>query len=153
MKKLIYLLLLLPFAALTSCEKEDLAPFDMTLTLGGVSQYDGSFYAVQGDDITIESLKVNPVGGKNTALSNVMFYVDGVPLWANPWDTENGITFSTANLPAGTHTIGINGNLLQVDQSIQVFAVTYKLVLVDSEEGLPEGAPELGSFSSTVSFQ
>ncbi|MCH5214267.1 MAG: Ig-like domain repeat protein [Muribaculaceae bacterium] len=153
MKKLIYLLLLLPFAALTSCEKDDLAPFDMTLTLGGVSQYDGNFYAVQGDEVTIENLTVDPVGGKNTALSNVMFYIDGRPLWPTPWESVNGITFSTANLPAGTHTIGINGNLLQVDQSLQVFAVEYKLVVVDSDEGLPEGAPELGSFSSTVSFQ
>ena len=152
MKKLIYLLFLLPLSFFNSCDKDDLSPFDMTLTLGGVTQTDNTFYAVAGEDIAIESLSVDPVGGKNTALANVMFYVDGMPIWSNPWENVNGITFSTANLSVGPHTLGISGNLLQVDQSIQQFAATYKLVLVESEEDLPVGAPEVGSYSQTISF-
>lgn len=152
MKKLLYLLLLLPMSMVTSCDKDDLAPFDMTLTLGGVTQSDGAFYAVAGQNITIENLTVTPVGGKNTTVANVMFFIDNYPVFGNPWNVTDPLTFSTAGLAPGTHTIGITGNLLQVDQSIQDFAATYTLVLTESQEDLPAGAPELGSYSHTISF-
>lgn len=151
MKKLLYLLLLLPLTVFTACDdKDDLAPFDMTLTVGGVTQSDNSFYAVSGDDVTIESLTVDPVGGKTTDVANVMFYLDNVPLWVNPWQVGEPISFSTVNIPIGVHTIGITGNLLQVGQSIQTFASNYSLVIVGSQEDLPEGAPAIGSYSQTI---
>ena len=153
MKKLLYLLLLLPFSVLTSCNKEDLAPFDLSLTLGGVTQVNNNFYVVSGDNVTIESLKVDPVGGKNTAVANVMFFIDNAPIFVNPWDAVNEIEFSTANLQPGVHTIGITGNLLQVDQSLQTFAVSYPLVIVEDKEALPADAPETGSYTQTVTIK
>ena len=152
MKKLFYLLLLLPFSLLTSCDKDDLAPFDMTLTLSGVTQVDGTFYAVAGDDVTIENLSVDPVGGKNTSLTNVVFYIDNYPLFSNPWTPSVMNTFSTAGFKPGVHTIGVAGNLLQEDQSIQTFAANYSLVIVESFEDLPADAPTPGSFSQTITF-
>ena len=152
MKKLLYLFLLLPFAMLTSCNKEDLAPFAMTLTLSNVSGVDGSFYAVAGTNITIESLTVDPIGGKNTALQGVMFYLDGRPMLGAPWFATAPWVFSTEGLAPGQHTIGIAGNLLQIDQSIQEFTASYSLVIVDSTESLPEGAPELGTSSQTIVY-
>lgn len=152
MKKLFYLLFLLPFSLLTSCDKDDFQPFDMTLTLSGVTQYDGNFYVVAGDNVTIENVSVKTLGDKATAITNVMFYVDNVPLYNVPWSPAVPATFSTSNLPAGRHTIQVAGNLLQVDQSIQDFIATYSLIIVDSSENLPEGAPELGSYSQTITF-
>lgn len=150
MKKLLYLLLLIPAALFTSCDKDELAPFDMTITLEGVTQLDGTFYAVAGQNITIQSLTATPVGGKNTALANVLFNFDGNPIFRDPWDTVGPLTFSTMGFPAGTHYIGLTGNILQVDKPIQELAATYTLVLVPSEEDLPEGAPESGSYSQTI---
>ena len=152
MKKLFYLLLLLPMSLFTSCDNDDLASFDMTLTLGNVTQSDGVFYAVAGQNVTIESLTVNPTGGKNTKVANVIFHVDGYPIFPNPWNVESPISFSTSGLADGPHTIDITGNLLQVDQSIQVFNASYTLVTVQNEDDLPAGAPELGSYSQTINF-
>lgn len=153
MKKLFYLLFLLPLSLFTSCDSEDLSPFNLTLSLSGVTQADNAFYVVAGDNITIESLTVDPVGGKNTQVSNVMFFLDNVPLLASPWNITNPWTFSTANLPVGRHTIGVTGNLLQVDQSIQEFTANYTLEIVGSDADFPEGAPEIGSYSQSISFQ
>lgn len=152
MKKLFYLLLLLPFSLLVSCDKEELKPFDLTLTLGGVTQVDGTFYAVAGDNVTIEGLNVNPTGGKETAVANVMFYVDAVPLFPNPWDACNGITFSTQNLRLGLNKVGITGNLLQVGQPLSEFASSFSLIVVENEDELPAGAPAIGSYSATISY-
>lgn len=152
MKKLFYLLLLLPLSIFTSCDKDDLASFDMTLTLSGVTQSGNNFYAVSGDVVTIDNLTVVPTGGKATDVANVMFYVDGAPLFVNPWNLDEPLSFSTQSLSPGTHTVGVTGNLLQVDQSIQNFAANYTLVIVQDEEALPEGVPETGTYSQTISF-
>lgn len=151
MKKLLYLLMLVPFALLSSCDKDEVTPFDMTLTLSGVTQADGNFYAVEGDNVTITGLDVTSPNGK-TAISNVMFFIDGVPLFGAPWNTVDPWTFSTENFRPGTHTVDITGYLLQVDQSLKSFAVSYPLVIVGSEDDLPSGAPEFGSYSLTLNF-
>ena len=152
MKKLFYLLILLPFAMLTSCDKDDVQPFDMTLTLSGVTQVDGNFYAVAGDNVSIDNLTVSSLGDKKTTVANVMFYVDGYPLFVNPWDCLQALTFTTQNLPMGVNKVNVTGNLLQVGQPINNFAANFNLVIVDSEENLPAGAPAIGTYSQTVTF-
>lgn len=152
MKKLLYLLFLLPFAIMTSCDKDDVQPFDMTLTLSNVTQVNGVFYAVSGQDVTIESLQVKGTGGKTTTANDVRFFLNDMPLFFNPWNINEPASFSTEGLPAGTYTIGVTGNLLQVDASIQNFVTNYTLVIVENEESLPDGAPALGSYSQTINF-
>lgn len=150
MKKLFYLFLLLPFSLFVSCDDDkDFSPVDMTITLSGVTQSNDNFYTVAGNDVTIENLDVKAVDGTSTAVTNVMFYLDGAPIFVAPGEA---IGFSTENLPAGTYTIGVQGNLLQVDQSVKIFAVTYQVTIVDSQEELPTGAPEIGSYSQTITI-
>lgn len=151
MKKLAYLMLALPLALLNSCDKDEITPFDMTLTLSGVSQVDNSFVAVAGDDVTIDALEVESLGNK-TAVANVLFYVDGVPLLGAPWDITQPSTFSTANLAPGNHTLNVTGTLLQVDQSLKSFAVNYPLQIVETQDDLPSGAPAIGTYSITLNF-
>lgn len=151
MKKLLYLLLLLPATLFSSCDKDEVSPFDMTLTMSGVTQDNGAFYAVSGSDITISNLGVKSLDGTATQVSNVLFFLDGRPLISTPWNI-NPWTFSTTGLPAGRHTIAVTGYLLQVDHSMKDFAVNYPLVIVDSQENLPAEAPEIGQYSLTATF-
>ena len=151
MKKLLYLLLLVPFALLTSCDKDDdLQPFDLTLTLGGVTQSDGVFYAVSGDEVTIEGLTVKPLCDKQTTVANVLFSIDGALIFPNPWNATGTLTFPTEVLPLGRNAVNVTGNLLQVDQSIKNFVANFTIVVVESEDELPAGAPALGSYSQTI---
>lgn len=152
MKKFYYLLLLLPFSLLMSCDDDkDFVPVDMTLTLDGVTVLNDSFYTVSGEDITIENLAVKTLGNKNSDVTNVTFSFNGIPLIGDPMNPFRG-TFSTEGIPAGNYSLNVTGNLLQVDQSIKIFAVNYPITIVDSEENLPSGAPELGSYSQTITI-
>lgn len=152
MKKLYYFLLLLPFSLLMSCNDEkDFSPVDLTLTLDGVTLVNDNFYTIAGEDVTIENLAVKSVGDKSTAVANVTFYFNGVPLIGTPADPFMG-TFSTENIPAGTYTLNVTGNLLQVDSSIKMFTMNYPITIVNSEEDLPAGAPEIGSYSQTYTI-
>ena len=152
MKKFYYLLLLLPFSLLMSCnDDKDFSPVDMTLTLDGVTTSGDVFYTVAGENVSIENLSVKAVGNKNTTITNVTFSFNGIPLIGVPGDPFMG-TFSTENLPAGTYAINVTGNLLQVDSPIKVFAVNYPITIVKDEEDLPSGAPEIGSHSQTITI-
>ena len=150
MKKLYYLFLLLPFSMLMSCNNDkDISPVDMTLTLQGVTQQNDEFYTVIGEDIAIDDFTVKSIDGRNTGVTNCMFYLNGVPLNPAP-GLPTPSSIPTENLPAGEYSINITGNLLQVDSSIKVFTISYPLTLVETEEDLPAGAPELGTYSSTI---
>ncbi|MCH5235452.1 MAG: hypothetical protein J1E16_09160 [Muribaculaceae bacterium] len=150
MKKLYYLFLLLPFSLLFSCsDDKDFSPVDMTLTLDGVTLVNDNFYTISGENVSVENLEVKSIDGKNSAVTNVLFTLNGMPLNGVPGNPFVG-TISTENLKAGTYSLEISGNLIQVDSSIKIFAVSYPLTIVESEENLPTGAPEIGSYSQTI---
>ena len=149
MKKLFYTLILLPLSILMSCQDDNISPVDMTLTLSGVSVSNNKFYTVAGENVTIDNLTVKAVDGKNTNLANVVFDLNGAVILRNPAD-ENFGSFSTESFAEGTYSLNVSGNLLQVDSSIQIFAVTYPLTVVESAEDLPTDAVDLGTYSMTL---
>lgn len=178
MKKLFYLLLMLPLAFFASCsDDDDLPQVDLTLTLSGVTQYDDAFYAVKAetsdigteavatdtedgkDDetlpegvITIDSFTAQSLNGKDASVANVTFFIDG--LFVPPsFNTPYVCAISTENLPVGTHTLSVTANVLQVDKSIANAALNYPLKIVASAEELPAGAPAIGTYSITVRNQ
>lgn len=149
MKKLFYLCFLLPLAVLMSCKDDkDFSPVDMTITLSGVTISDGHFYAVSGDKVTIDGLEVKAIDGTKTGLANVLLDLSGAPIPDFPGSGNLGV-INTGNLPYATYSLGVTGNLLQVDQPLKIFAISYPLTIVESEEDLPAGVPETGTYSCT----
>ena len=147
MKKLFYSLLLLPLCMLMSCDDDkDFSPVDMTLTLSGVTSFQGAFYTVAGEEVSINSLTVKAENGKESLAQNVVFYLNGAPLLGTPSNPFLG-TFSTDGLRPGTYSIGLTGDLLQVGSSLQIFTVSSPLVIVENIENLPPEAPEIGTYS------
>ena len=140
---------MLPFLLAACSDDKNFSPVEMTLTLDGVTQVNDNFYTVAGEDVSIESLTVKALDGKNTALANTFFYLNGTPLLGGPGNPFSG-TFSTEGLEAGTYEIGITGNLLQEGVAIQNFIASYSLVIVESDEDLPENAPEIGTYSQSI---
>lgn len=150
MKKLFYLFLLLPFTMFISCnDDKDFSPVDMTVTISGVTEVNDVFYTVAGENVTINNLTVKAIDGKSTDLANVQFSLDNAPIFPVP-GSDTMASFSTNNLPAGTYSINAAGNLLQVDSPIKIFAVSYKLKVVESLEDLPDNAPEIATYSQTI---
>lgn len=151
MKKLFYLFLL-PLAVLMSCNDDKISPVDLTVTLSGVSLSDGSFYTVAGENVTIDGVAAKSVDGKASEVANMVFDLSGIPLIGQPGNPFMG-TFTTEDLKPGTYSLGLTGNLLQVDASIQVFAVSFPLVIVESADQLPADAQVLGTYSQTVRLE
>lgn len=148
MKKIFYLFLL-PLALLMSCnDDKDFSPVDLTLTLSGVTVANGQFYTVAGENVTIENLEAKAQDGRNTGVNNVIFDLSGIPLIGTPGNPFSG-TIPTENLQIGTYSLGLSGNLLQVESSLKYFAISYPLTIVENSEDLPEGAPEIGTYSLT----
>lgn len=156
MKKLFFLILLSPLFFLGSCHDDnDFPEADLTLSLKGVTQVDNKFYAVEGASISIEGLTVSSTNGKNTALSNIMFYFDGLPIFSNPDNPDNpyDVTFCTYGIESGTYELGVSGQILQVDKTMVSFIASYPVTIVRTEEDLPMDAPPVGVYSSTVSMK
>ena len=150
MKKLLYLFFLLPFSLLISCnDDKDISPVDLTLTLSGVTESDNVFFTVAGEEVTIEGMTAKSIDGKNSALSNIIFYLDGRPLIGTPANPFYG-TFSTEGFEAGTYYLSLTGNLLQEGAPIQIFTAEYPIKVVENQEDLPEDAQEIGTYTQTI---
>lgn len=149
MKKLFYLLFLLPFALMASCsDDDDLAQVDMTVTMSNVTKVNNTFYAIKGTTVTIDGTTVTPSAGKQATIVGVNYFMNGLPMplaFAAPYAIE-----FKADLPAGSYVLDVTGEVLQVDKSITNMLCKYPFTIVETEEDLPDGAPEIGTYSSTI---
>lgn len=153
MKKLFYLLFLLPLAFFASCsDDDDLAQVDFSVTLSGVTQVNDNFYTVKGNTVSIDGVAVKSLTDKAATVTGVRYYLDGFPIFASIEEGNFSFSFSTENLEAGTHTLGITATVLQVDKSITSAALSLPIVVAETEETLPEGAPEIGTYTTTLTM-
>ncbi len=155
MKKLLYLLLVLPFAMMiTSCSNDnDLPNVDVTISFDNAAVKDGTVYVVTDPIPQITGITTKAVGSdKATALVNIDYLWNYIP--------APGLTFGSYPLDInvaewplvnkGTNRLNLNGKLLEVDKSIANFSLEIPFVVVDSEENLPDGLT-LGQASLTYS--
>ncbi len=143
MKKLFYLLFLLPLAFLASCNNDDDFPqVDRTLTLSNVYQdsSNGQFYYVETEESNpvIEGIKATSlIDGKQAAVSNVFFTLNTfVRLWGTEEDPMQPV-IPSEYLQEGVNYINISATILQVDKSMAKCYLDVPLSAVTSEDDLP----------------
>lgn len=151
MKKLLYLLLLIPLGFLSSCSSDDDYPsVDVEVTFNNASVYKNVVYVLDGTNLTIENIGVKSLNGSQATLANITYYWDDI---FQPELTfgEYPLTIATANQSVGKHYLQFNCKLLEVDKSILNGTFTYPVVILDNEEDLPAGAPqEFGTYTSVI---
>ena len=149
MKKIFFLLLFLPLSFMFSCTKDDdLAQVDLTLTLDNVTELNGNFYTISGNEISIEGVDVKSLNGKPATITNVIFYFEGRPIAVLPGYMATG-EINTSGLKDGTYTLSLTGQVLEEGKTITDIAANYSLTIVSNEENIPEEAPEIGTYSVT----
>lgn len=148
MKKLFYLLFLLPLAFFASCDDDDdVAQVDLEVTVSGVTKVNNAFYTVSGNTVVIDGLTAKSLTDKTATVTGVRYYLDKIPIWASYEDGKFSFDFSTENIPAGSHVINITATVLQVDKSITSAVMNVPLNIVAEETELPDGAPEIGTYT------
>ncbi len=160
MKKLFYLLFLLPLAFLASCNSDDDLPqVKLTLTASNVYQAesDGAFYYVEDEEtpIVIDGLSAQSLlDGKNAAVTNVFYSVNGIPLFGTQEEPAKPV-IPAEYLKEGTNYIHINATVLQVDKSISQCALDVPVNAVASVDQLPESInkEEIGTYTISVNIQ
>lgn len=151
MKKLFYLLFVLPLAFFASCnDDDDLAQVDFEVTLSGVTQVNDNFYTVAGNTVNIDGVSVKSLTDKAATVTGVRYYLDGFPIWASVEEGNFSFAFTTEGMEAGSHNLAITATVLQVDKSITSAALNIPIVVVENAEDLPSGAPEIGTYTTTL---
>ena len=151
MKKLLYLLLLIPFGFLASCQSdEDLPQVTIDVTFDNVAYENGVLYVVQGEEWGVQSISVKSLNGENTTLANVGYSLDNTTI-----DFSNvapySISFDSALMPIGTHLLDIGFNVLQVNKPISNGVISYYVKVVESADQIPNGVlPGEQVLSSTI---
>lgn len=157
MKKLFYLLLLMPLAFLASCNNDDDFPqVDLKVTLSNVYQdpTNDKFYYVEDEEAAPVVIDGLSAVGKDAAVANVFYSLNNrVPL---VWTTEEEPTkpyIAPADLFEGVNYINITATVLQVDKSLAQCYLDVPLYVVSSSDQLPEGDLTLGTYSVTMKMQ
>lgn len=142
MKKLFYLLFLLPLAFFGSCSDDnDMAQVDFNVTLSGVTRVDNNFYTVVGNTVVIDGVSVKSLTDKGAVVTGVRYFLDGIPVFASIDQEDNTFVFDidTEGFKEGTHALGITATVLQVDKTITSAALRIPLIMVADEESLQIG--------------
>lgn len=140
MKKLLYLLLLLPLGFITtSCSDEDDIPsVSISVKIADAVDANGRIYIVSGQPLTVDGITVESLNGKASGISGVNYALDHIGLgytMVQPF----GASINAAYLPVGNHLLTLAFDVLQVDKSIAYAQISTVVSVVEAVEDLPEG--------------
>lgn len=150
MKKLIYLLLMLPLAILASCTNEENLPdVDLTVSLSNVSKVDNTIYALEDSTIYIDGTTVKSLNHHAAEISGIQYFIDNYVNWimSDPLQKPYKAQINKGTLPEGSYDLLVEGKVYQGDSSRAWVHMAIPLKVVTE---LPAGAPELGTVNVTI---
>lgn len=153
MKKLIYLLLVLPFAMMiSSCtDDKDLPNVEITMSFDNVAIQDGTVYVLEDGTFSITGITTKSVDSKQqSAIANVRYFWNGIPAPGLTWG-EYPLEITMEELPlreSGNNLLGLDATLLETDKSMSYCSLRIPVKTVKAVEDLPAGL-ELGEANIT----
>lgn len=144
MKKLLYLLLVIPFAMMvSSCSNDnDLPNVDITMSFDNAVVKDGSVYVVQDSVFSITGLTTKAVdSNQQSAIVNVRYFWNGYPAPGLTW-SNFPMKINMADMPqpeSGNNILGLNATLLETDKSMSYCTLRIPIKAVEKVEDLPDG--------------
>lgn len=144
MKKLLYLLLVIPFAMMiSSCSDDnDLPNVNITMSFDNAAVKDGTVYVLADDAFSITGLSTKAVdSNQQSAIVNVKYFWNGIPAPGLTWSSFP-MDINMEEMPLvekGDNVLGLQATLLETDKSMAYTAINVPIVAVENEEALPEG--------------
>ncbi|MDE7346961.1 MAG: hypothetical protein K2N48_09530 [Muribaculaceae bacterium] len=154
MKKLLYLLLVLPFTMMiSSCSSDkDLPNVDITMSFDNAAVKDGKVYVLAEDVFSITGLTTKSVdSNQQSAIANVYYFWNGIPAPGLTW-SNFPMEINMADMPLvenGANALGLKATILETDKSIAYAVFDIPVVAVENEESLPDGV-QLGECQFTL---
>ena len=154
MKKLLYLLLVLPFAMMiSSCSSDkDLPNVDIKISFDNAAVKDGKVYVMENDVFSITGLTTKAVdSNQQSAIANVYYFWNGIPAPGLTW-SNFPMEINMAEMPLakdGVNALGIKATILETDKSMAYTVFDVPIVAVENEEDLPDGV-QLGEATFTI---
>lgn len=145
MKKLFYLLLLLPFAfGVSSCnDDDDLPNVNITMNFSNVVAEDGVLYVAETDTIYFDSIETKAIDSNQSAtLTNILYFWNYVPAPSLTWGAFP-LAIPVAKMPlseSGNNVLGMDATLLETDKSISYANFRIPVKVVATQADLPNGA-------------
>lgn len=144
MKKLLYLLFILPFAlAVTSCNDDDNLPnVTVTMDFSNAATVDGTLYVAQTDTLMLNSIVTKAVDSNQSAvLTNMKYYWNYIPAPSLTW-SNFPLEIPIADMPlreSGNNLLQMDATLLETDKSIAYANIVVPVKVVPTVEEMPDG--------------
>ncbi|MCM1491318.1 MAG: hypothetical protein NC095_10920 [Muribaculum sp.] len=142
MKKLLYLLLVLPFAMImASCnDDDDLPNVTVTMDFGNAAAQDGTLYVVQTDTLMLNNIVTKAIDSNQSAvLANVRYYWNYVPAPYLTW-SPLPMEIPIAQMPlteSGNNLLQMDATLLETDKSIGYTNIAVPIKVVPTIDEMP----------------
>lgn len=147
MKKVFYLLLLLPLF-MVSCDDhdDDFPRVKMSVGISGAKVIDNTIYVVQGDTLSVDSIGVVAIDkNRQVIIAATSYYWDRIYVGTTsipPFD----FSVDTGLLMTGRHLLQMRSSLLAVDYPPVVAYISYPVKIVGDESDIPDGKVETTLF-------
>lgn len=139
-KKLAVVLMMLPALALVSCDDGNEIPdVDVYVNIEGATRVGDTLYVVKGDVLNVKSITIVDNTDKGAVIGSANYFWDYYDL-GGTIHPPYGIEIATANLPEGNHLLQIHMSIYAVDYPPCAGYVSYKVVIVGSNDDIPEDA-------------
>ena len=152
MKKLFYLLLILPvLGIIASCDDDNMPNVKIGMNFQNVRVVDGTAYVVVPDTFTIEDLFVTAAdeNGKPAGRGPVAYSFDGIPVSPYSYDIyTGGLKMVTDSALEGQHVLTASMNVFQDGSEIASCSAWLPIVVVLNADDIPASA---GGESTSIS--
>ena len=135
MKKLLFLLIVLPFMLVSCDDDEEMPNVDFKVEISGGKFIDKTIYVVKGDTLWIENVEIIS-HDKNAAMGAVSYFWDGRFILTNPY-VPYKIFFPTAGMVLSEHRLHFNCQVYVEDYPIMTAYFDYRVKLVESPDSIP----------------
>lgn len=137
MKKIFYLLLVLPLIMVSCKDDDELPDVKFNVEISGGKNVNGVIYVVKGDTLTVEKVEIASHNSKGAAMGEVSYFWDGMFLLTNPFPPYK-INIATDEMIMPNHILEFNCPLYVVDSPILTAYFRYPVKLVDVPDSIPQ---------------
>ena len=135
MKRIFYLLFVLPLLLVSCKDDDDMPNVDFKVEISGGKFVNNTIYVVKGDTLKVEKIEIVS-HDKKAAMGEVSYFWDGRFLFTNPIPPYK-ISISTDKMVLAEHRFHFNCPVYVEDYPILTSYFDYKVKLVEIPDSIP----------------